>query len=89
MDKLELYAAVSFVKTWFFVLYIVMEYLATSDTVCNETDIRLVDGPSPHEGQVEVCQYGIWGSVCNDKWDIRDAQVVCQQLGYDECELNL
>ena len=66
-----------------------MEYLATSDTVCNETDIRLVDGLSPHEGQVEVCQYGVWGSVCNAKWDIRDAQVVCQQLGYDECELNL
>ena len=49
---------------------------------CQDGDVRLQDGTDPSNGRVEVCQDGMWASVCSDKFDENDASVVCRQLGY-------
>lgn len=44
--------------------------------------LRLVGGPTPLSGVLEIWNEGAFGSICHDGFDFRDAVVACRQLGF-------
>eukprot|EP00731_Ephydatia_muelleri_P017284 Em0010g382a len=49
---------------------------------CTERSARLVNGDRNNTGRVEVCRYGLWGTVCDTDWNATMAAVACLQIGY-------
>ena len=56
-------------------------------------DVRILDGNASNEGRLEVCadlpgdgEGPVWGTVCDDYWTTRDANVACRQLGYTHAQ---
>ncbi|XP_026832666.1 uncharacterized protein LOC6545031 isoform X3 [Drosophila erecta] len=48
----------------------------------SDYEVRLSGGESPNMGRIEVKANGQWGYVCDDKFGLKDADVVCRELGF-------
>ena len=80
---LELHVLVSYIS--FDLAHPIVCHLSHVQTiVCPPGDIRLVGGSVADEGRVELCLNNAWGTICDDGFDIKDANVICRQLGYPD-----
>ena len=62
-----------------------IHYFVCTAPPCADGEVRLFGGQVPTEGTIEVCEDGLWqgGTICDDLWDNREAEVVCRQLGFN------
>lgn len=44
--------------------------------------VRLRSGAQVSEGRVEIKLRDAWGTICDDHWTLKEANVVCRSLGY-------
>ncbi|XP_072166970.1 CD5 antigen-like [Diadema setosum] len=65
------------------------EIECSGGSYAQEYDVRLVGGPSPQAGRVEIFHDNSWGTICDNSWSSTEAEVVCDQLGYDEVDVAL
>ena len=51
---------------------------------CTDGEVRLAGGLTPYYGRVELCQNGVWGTVCGGGiTDNHIAEIVCNNLNIE------
>ena len=55
----------------------------------SNVQVRLAGGLNRYQGRVEIRAFGRWGTVCDDSFDTREANVICRQLGFQRYSFTL
>ena len=76
------YVMVSIYSDVGILIYLLFKIDAPAVSDCIDGDVRLIGGPTPQEGTIEICMGHVWGGICQYRWDSTDANVACFQLGY-------
>ncbi|EDV28341.1 uncharacterized protein TRIADDRAFT_21345, partial [Trichoplax adhaerens] len=51
-------------------------------TLIHGKPLKLIGGPNKYTGNLAIFYNGTWGSVCDDYFDLKAADVACRQLGF-------
>ena len=54
--------------------------MLVSCLLAEAAEVRLVGGATGAEGRVELLVGGQWRTICDESWDLLDADVACRQL---------
>lgn len=73
---------------WKGLLVVALAFCLRATSAQKEGDLRLVDDPRRNEGRVEIYHAGEWGTICDDRFDLNDARVICRQLGFGDVAHN-
>ena len=73
---------VALVRIWWHQLFFIFILYLFSMFLPGVVPVRLVRGDIPNEGTVEVYHQCFWGTISSRGWSIKEANVICRQLGY-------
>ena len=58
--------------------------ISTPPGNCTQGELRLMGGANLLEGRVEICINNAWGTICDNRFRMEEAMVICRQLGHSE-----
>ena len=76
---------ITFFSYHFIVAFVLILFSVPADAqTCTAGNVRLSQGTSTEEGYVQICHDDTWKYVCDDSWDVKDANIACRQAGFSQ-----
>uniref|UniRef100_A0A1X7T7Q6 Uncharacterized protein n=1 Tax=Amphimedon queenslandica TaxID=400682 RepID=A0A1X7T7Q6_AMPQE len=60
----------------------ICEVIGYTHEPCTDNEVRLSGSSMDWVGRIELCVERTWTTLCDKTWDLKDAAVICRQLGY-------